>query len=64
MTTGRNMSKYIAAPKIRGVGLPELLLADWALFKISPRATTEPRAVFLVIEITRLVSGGKAMRNA
>jgi len=57
-------SRYSAAPSTSGVGLPELLVAEWAMLSTSLSAITEPSAVFLMTEITRLVSGGTATRSA
>src|SRR6218665_3331235 len=64
MTSGRNTIRQAIAAIISGVGLPAWLVAPCAVFSTSLSATTEPSAVFLVIEITRLVNGGTARRIA
>ena len=61
-TTGRNSTRYAAAPIISGEGLYEFEIAELAWPRISVTATTEPSAVPLVMAMVRLVSGGMVSR--
>src|SRR6185436_8012344 len=63
-TTGRNSTRYAAAPIISGEGLYEFDIAELAWPRISVTATTVPSAVPLVMAMVRLVSGGMVRRSA
>src|SRR6185312_10066611 len=63
-TTGRNRTRYAAAPSISGDGLKLNETAEDACDRISDSPITEPSAVPLVMAMVRLVSGGIVRRMA